>query len=356
VELKVEDHLPLHGSLELNNRSTHDTTDLRLNALIRYDNLWQREHSVSLQYQTSPQDTSEVKTVAGSYVLPAPWSESHVLVGYAIWSDSNTSTGVGFQEIGKGFILGGRYIIPLPPKDRYTHNVTLGVDYKDFKETNLSFAGAGPKDQAPITYVPFSVAYSSALPDETGFTRFSAGLNFVFRGLVATEQNFATKRYGSTGNYAYVTAGVERSQKLPGGAGLSLKVDGQAADQPLIANEEYSAGGMFSVRGYKESEALGDNALHGSAELSAPDLGELVKAGPNFSLVPFVFYDAAYLKVKDALPGQEKSIKLAGTGVGVRGSLFRHLEYETAWAVALQDTDRTARGDWMVHFLVKAAF
>ena len=54
VELKVEDHLPLHGSLELNNRSSHSTTDLRLNGAIHFDNLWQKSHSLNAQFQVSP--------------------------------------------------------------------------------------------------------------------------------------------------------------------------------------------------------------------------------------------------------------------------------------------------------------
>jgi hemolysin activation/secretion protein len=45
VELKVKDRLPLHGSLELNNRSSHDTSNLRFNGSARYENLWQMNHS-----------------------------------------------------------------------------------------------------------------------------------------------------------------------------------------------------------------------------------------------------------------------------------------------------------------------
>lgn len=54
VEIKVEDKLPFHGSFELNNRSTHDTSPLRINAMLRYDNLWQMDHSLALQGQLSP--------------------------------------------------------------------------------------------------------------------------------------------------------------------------------------------------------------------------------------------------------------------------------------------------------------
>jgi len=130
VELKVKDRLPLHGSVELNNRSSHDTTDLRLNAMIRYDNLWQKEHSISFQYQTSPEDKDEVQVAAGSYVLPAPWKDDHLVALYGIWSDSDTAFGEGFDVVGKGNIFGARYVMPLPSYKLYTHNVTLGLDYK----------------------------------------------------------------------------------------------------------------------------------------------------------------------------------------------------------------------------------
>ena len=49
-----------------------------------------------------------------------------------------------------------------------------------------------------------------------------------------------------------------------------MKLDGQIASEPLVDNEEYSAGGMENVRGYLESEAMGDNALHGTVEVSFP--------------------------------------------------------------------------------------
>src|SRR5208337_2060682 len=70
VAIKVEDRLPLHGSVELNDRSSPDTDDLRLNVVLHYDNLWQREHSLSLQYQTAPQNPKEVEAFSVSYVLP----------------------------------------------------------------------------------------------------------------------------------------------------------------------------------------------------------------------------------------------------------------------------------------------
>ena len=74
VDLKVEDKLPLHASLEVSNRYSPDTTLLRLNAVVHYDNLWQKDHSLSLQYQVSPEDPNQVEVGAAAYSMPAPWN------------------------------------------------------------------------------------------------------------------------------------------------------------------------------------------------------------------------------------------------------------------------------------------
>ena len=355
VELKVKDRLPLHLSLVLNNRSTQDTTDLRLNAMIRYDNLWQKEHSISLQYQTSPEDRDEVQVAAGSYVFPAPWKDDHLVALYGIWSDSDTAFGEGFEVVGKGNIFGARYIMPLPSYKLYTHNLTLGLDYKDFDETT-GFEEEEEDLKTPMTYVPLSLTYSSSLFDSWGQTRFCGGLNMAFRGLVTDHREFEEKRFRAKGNYVYATLGVERIQKLPADMNLFLKLDGQVADQPLIANEQYSAGGMVSVRGYKESEVLGDDAIHTTLELSAPDLADLFKVSDHVDFTPYLFYDFAALRVRSPLEGQDPSPLIQGVGLGVRGYVSRFLEYQSDWAVALSDTDKTDKGDSRFYFTIKYQF
>lgn len=354
VELKVKDKLPLHGSLELNNRNTHDTSSLRLNGMIRYDNLWQKEHSFSLQYQTSPLELDEVQVVAGSYVLPVPWNTDHLLALYAVVSDSQTAFGEGFNVVGKGSLYGLRYVAPLPAQGNYSHNLTLGLDYKDFHEA-LGFEQDNGI-MTPMTYMPFSAAYNSSLPDSTGMTRFSGSVNFAIRGLVSDPREFEIKRFQGRANYLYATLGVERMQKLPAGLGLFAKLDGQISDQPLISNEQYAAGGMESVRGYKESEVLGDNAIHGTLEFSGPDLFSACNLWKRAVLQPYVFFDFAELRIKDALPEQQAGYSIKGTGAGVRGTFFNRFDYQADWAFALDDTEQVEKGDYEIHFMVKARF
>ena len=121
-------------------------------------------------------------------------------------------------------------------------------------------------------------------------------------------------------------------------------------------NEQFVAGGMESVRGYKESEASGDQAVHGTVEVSFPNPFEKTGIGKWLQMTPFLFYDMAELTIQEPLPGQGRSVKLEGAGVGMRGSMAKNLEYELDWAKALDATDRTKSRDLRVYFKVKAVF
>jgi len=54
--LDVKDRLPLHGRVDLDNYSPPGTPELRVNANASYDNLWQLDHSLGVQYGFSPEE------------------------------------------------------------------------------------------------------------------------------------------------------------------------------------------------------------------------------------------------------------------------------------------------------------
>jgi hemolysin activation/secretion protein len=356
VELKVTDKLPLHGSLEFSNRSSHSTKKLRLNGSLRYDNLWQKEHSFSIQYQTAPEETDQVKMLAESYVFSAPWNSMHMIALYGVWSDSDTAFAEGLEVIGNGSIYGARYIVPLPALENMYHNITIGVDYKDFNE-DINFHDSEEEDlTTPIAYLPFLVSYSATQTDKMGKTQYSLGLNWAFRNIVTDQREFEIKRKYARGDYLYVTAGIERTNKLPIDMSLYAKLDGQIASEPLISNEQYIAGGMESVRGYKESELAGDHAIHGTFELNFPELFSSLGIKKNMNATLYYFYDIARLRKTKALPGEDSHMGIEGAGYGIKGMLFNNIEYRFEWAIALEGTDMVKSGDDTGYFMVKYAF
>jgi hemolysin activation/secretion protein len=59
LRLQVKDRLPVHGKMEFSNQSSPGTPELRLNSSVVYNNLWQYEHSLGLQYSFSPEQFKE---------------------------------------------------------------------------------------------------------------------------------------------------------------------------------------------------------------------------------------------------------------------------------------------------------
>jgi len=133
VDLNVKDTPPVHGSLEINNRYSADTTPLRINGSVSYDNLWQLEHSVGFSFQVSPEDPSQVKVFSGYYLARLPDVSWLSLMLQGTEQDSSVNTLGGIGVVGKGQIVGGRAIIALP---------TL----HDF---NLAFDRAGIESEGP---------------------------------------------------------------------------------------------------------------------------------------------------------------------------------------------------------------
>ena len=59
LTLKVKDTLPLHARVELNNDNTPGTPELRVNTTAQYDNLWDLNHQIGVQYSFSPEQFKE---------------------------------------------------------------------------------------------------------------------------------------------------------------------------------------------------------------------------------------------------------------------------------------------------------
>ena len=339
VELKVEDSSPLHASLELNDRYSQDTTRWRLGGMIRYDNLWQREHSLSLNFLTSPQNTDEVKVLSANYLMR--FDDSDMLLAlYGVRSKSSVASVGGISILGDGTILGARLIKPLPAVDGYFHSLSLGLDYKDFGQTVVF----GSSFDTPISYMPLSASYTGTWQEAKSTTQLTTGAIFGMRGLSSDEAEFESKRAGAKSNFFVAKAELQRTQALPKGFEGFAKVDGQFSGSPLISNEQYLAGGVDTVRGYLESEASGDQALHSTLEIRTPSLVQDNAFLKDFKLT--AFYDVAKIRIVDPAVGQDKKSILAGVGFGARIKALKNFNANFDFAWPLNDSVVTNKGDF----------
>jgi len=347
VELRVKDNLPLHGSVEMNGRNSEHTSRSRLIGSIRYDNLWQRFHSASLQYQVSPENNNEVDVWSGTYVLPTGWRDSRLAL-YGIGISSNTQLGTsvgGLSVVGAGTIYGARLMLPLTTLNDYNHSLTAGFDYKDFNQ-GVKTQGQDTQN-TPISYAGFQVGYDGNWRSETSVTSLSSAIHFSVRGLGNDAQEFAQKRAGAKADYLYLTSELKHLQTLPWDLRLAARASGQLANSPLISNEQFAVGGQQSVRGYYQTQQLGDDGANLSFELQSPALNQWDFAQ---NLRAHAFLDYGYLWVQKPLVPNPSNYKLAGTGVGLRMQLFKHFVSELDWAFPLYSQGTVNAGNQRIDF------
>lgn len=348
LSLKVDDHLPLHVGLEVNNEATPDTSSLRASATLSYTNLFGRGDEFSFLYQTAPQHPRDVRVLAATYT--AAVGRSDAKLGFVVIDSSSDVATVGaLSVLGAGQIYGVRFTEPLGRFLGGNHSLTLGADYKRFRQSvqlnpDSSF-------RTPISYVNLMATYAGAVgPQERPLT-LSVTANFGPRGLVNDPDSFANKRFMARPNYFFVRGDASYTQPLWHEFLLRVRGSGQFAVEPVIGNEQYSAAGFDGVRGYLEAEELGDRGLKGSVELIAPAWAP----GVQFRLQPLVFFDAGRVSLLEGLPDEKTSAGLRSWGVGLNFQATAGFTGSVLWADPLRDGARTRRGDSRVLFLVRGS-
>lgn len=366
VELKVADQLPLSGTVELNNQHAADTDPWRVQATLRYDNLFQRDHGISLTATVAPRKPSQATAFVLNYSVPL--DNGNTLIGYAVSSNSEVQTLGGTSVLGNGTTLGLRYAIPFTGRSANSgyHSLTLGVDYKDLSEKVLF---GGDTISTPLRYLPFQAAYSGNWSEKDMQTSVTATVIVAARSLLKRSvscpgsaepvDQFACKRFSADGSFATLRLGGRHTQAV-GPVQVGVRFASQVASAQLASSEQFSIGGADTVRGYLEGEASGDQGAAGSLEVRSPNFARSVNAmwadsaGANTNAVLsevtlFAFGDVGRTQITQPLAGQASRVWLIGTGAGlsVAGRPGWNLGLE--WALAKKPGAVTQSGDTRFH-------
>lgn len=354
IDLNVKDTLPLHGSVELNNRYSPNTTALRLNGSVSYNNLWQSGHAAGVSFQIAPERIADAKVLSAFYQARIPSVDWLSFMTLGTIQDSNVSTLGGSAVAGKGQIAGARAIISLPSGKNFFQSLSLGIDYKHFDQNVFIGAGTAPI-VAPITYYPLGVNYNGTWVEKGSLTEFNAALAFHIRGMGSGPAEFENSRYKADGSFIILRGDLAHTHDLPAGFQVFGKVQGQLSDQPLVNSEQFSGGGMSTARSYLEGEVPGDSAIFGTIELRSPSLiGWLGEKVGEWRV--YAFSDAGHLMIQSPLPDQQAVFDLASIGVGSRMRLFEHLNGSLDVGYPLISQTYTQSHDLLLTFRVWADF
>lgn len=355
LTLRVDDRSPFHGSVELNNQNTVQTSSLRLLGSLSYDNLFRRADSVSVQYQMSPQERGEVAVFVGNLVTHV--GDARVAFHY-LRSNSNVASigssaaaGGALQSsslaiIGRGSSFGGQLLLTLENTAAATHSLSFGTEYKDFLQAinpvnPVDSANPGASLTTPIRYIAFAADYAGFWRRERLQQSFEASANFGIRPTGNNPGEFDNKRFLARPNYFYIRSAYSLASHLAHDFTLVWRLSGQAAMEPLISNEQFSIAGADGVRGYLEAEELADRALKTSLQLGSPRWQ--FAAGRAYAEA-FTFFDIGRIAVIDPLPQEPDGTTLRSCGIGLSVALANKLSGGLTWAYPLSAGSATPRG------------
>lgn len=323
VELKVQDELPVQGSVELNNRQSFNTTKGRLAAAISYGNLFQLGHRIGLSWQYAPWRPADGNTLSMLYGVPLNKRDDLTFSVTQSRSDTPVATGAGGSTLTRGDFYGLRWQHDLDARAwPVRHGLYASMDYKHNKD-RTDIVDTLSTEKPALRYTVLSGGYNlswfvaddKTLGIDTSVATSSSGLSGRTVDCDGRQiDQFACKRSGASPDFVAWRAGLNYKGPLVAGWRVSLSGEAQIASGPLASGEQYSLGGPDTVRGYYDYEQAGDWGWLMRAEVSSPAWFDL----SGWKALGLGFYDRGEVGLIDPLEGQQPHAHLGSVGLGWR--------------------------------------
>ena len=354
VNIRVNDDKPWRGFLTLDNTGTSETGYYRVGIGYQHSNLFNRDHTLTAQYITSPTEPDQVAIYGVGYRVPFYGLNSSLdlIAGYSD-VDSGVVQGL-FNVSGAGTIGIARWNYVLPRWGELEQKLAFGLDYREFNNDVLF---AGQQLVPDITIHPVSLTYSGLrryAAAELSF--FGSGSTNIPGGNDGDALAFQLSRPGASENYTLFRGGFNYVRQFQNEWQTRIGVNGQYTKDLLVSGEQYGIGGPDTVRGYLLREVASDRGYSGQAEFYTPDVARHVNAPDDVRVRLLAFYDYGSVTNNDPLPGEIPHTVLASTGVGLRMSYAKSLSVRFDVANILKPTPNREEGSWRASFALAIVY
>ena len=334
VTLSVEEKKADSISVNVNNTGNDYTGDWRLGVNYVNRNLTGVSDTLGVAAVTSPGHWEDVKQGALVYraILPRAGDSLYLSVSHSDVDLGSLGTvgGIGITATGRGTAAGAHYQHNFAYSRAKKQMIDFGVDTKDYDNaTNFTYGGTSLlKTGADFTVTTASVSWVDTRRTANQAFAYSLG----YTGNMSDGAGFTDNRKGADTHFKLFTASANWQYRTKGDWLVGVRANGQYTNDNIVSTEQIGAGGMYSVRGFKERAASADKGLVGSLELYSPEFAK----NQRFLL----FFDAARLLNNDPNVGELRSDNIASWGVGYR--LFSNksgLSARLDYADVIEDLD-----------------
>ncbi len=158
-------------------------------------------------------------------------------------------------------------------------------------------------------------------------SQFSIGID-AFDATINSEDGIPDSKFFSwRGQAQYL-------RQLTPDIGLLLRSDVQVTDRPLLPLEQFSLGGAFTVRGYRQDALVTDNGFFASAELRTT-IARIPKWSTTIQLTPFTDFGIAWNN--NGLELDKNT--LVSVGIGLRLLVSDYFTARLDWGIPLVDLE-----------------
>jgi hemolysin activation/secretion protein len=185
----------------------------------------------------------------------------------------------------------------------------------------------GPEDgESKVSAIRFSQDWVNRSANRVLAARSQFSLGLDIFDATANDTGTDGRFFSWLGQFQWVQALNERK-----GATLIINTAAQLTGDSLLPLEQFSLGGVDTVRGYRTNQRVADNGIYSSVEVRLP----LVNDSDGFGLLqiaPFLDAGVVWNNNGEAIAGANT---LVSTGLGLRWQLGSSLSARLDWGIPL---------------------
>ncbi len=303
-------------AISVNNTGNKYTGDWRAAISWMNTDITRNGDALGIAYTTSPDEhISDVTQLGLTYKAIFPNSGDSM---YFAYSYSNVDMGeiatlgdLSIEATGKGHTASLHYQRNLFYNRARRQLLDFGFDYKKYQNAqSYLFRALGLPDidnENNYDVGTFSTTYYDMTRNDNNAFSWNVGWTV---NLIGNKDDYNVVRWDSEKNFNIFHIGAGFQYTTKNDWIFNLAAGAQWTPNDLVQSEQFGAGGLGSVRGFKERVATGDNGVGGSFEIYTP------KYIPDSRFV--VYLDGAWLSNNTINPGERGNRHISAWGLGYR--------------------------------------
>jgi hemolysin activation/secretion protein len=348
---------PWHYFLQVDNAGTDDRQWSPRVGLIN-TNLLGIDDRLTVFYQAPWEKGIEERySIYGSYDFPVIGPRLRLEL-YAGYSQFDVDGGGGIDFLGHGALYGGKLRYNAFQQDGWFVDLTTSLSHEKSKVSSSIFSAIlGSEVEMHLWGVGFDIHRRSDMSNTSlVYDRIQSIGGDPQRKFWDTITSTGA-RTNADNDFIIQTVAGNHGQYLDPDKieRLSGSVRWIIPDERLVPAKMTTFGGMYSVRGYKESRIIADGGVLASAQyeydlvkydqaqgVSRPSSDEKYELK---KLAPLVFFDYGRAKITDKVAGEQGDQDLYSVGVGTLVEIGENFSAALYYGYPLESTDTTDEGD-----------